>query len=82
MNKVIEIHKQAKSEYITEDKAVRYIYSDVVEKPYISQTEPLKLELQSFIDCVKTRETPVVCGKAGRNALDTALKILDKINEN
>jgi len=79
MNKTIELHKQAKSEYITEDKNVKYIYSDVVEKPYISQAEPLKLELQSFIDCVKTREKPIVDGKAGRNALDVALRIINKI---
>lgn len=81
MNKILGMHKHSKSEYITEDKDIRFITSEVVEKPYIPQTEPLKLELRSFIDCVKTREPPVVDGAAGRNALDIALKILDKINE-
>ncbi len=82
MNKILEIYRQAKSEYITEDKNVRYIYSDIVERPYIPQEEPLKSELKSFIDCVKTRKNPVVDGEAGRKALDLALKILNEINKN
>lgn len=79
MNKALEIHKQAKSEYVTQDKKVRLVYSDVVERPYISQDETLKLELQSFIDSVKTRKPPVVDGKAGRKALEVAMSILEKI---
>ncbi len=79
MNKMLKIYKQAKAEYVTENKDVRFVYSDVVEKPYVSQDEPLKLELRSFIDCVKTRKQPDVDGTAGRFALDVALRILDKI---
>ncbi|CEG11062.1 Oxidoreductase, NAD-binding domain protein [groundwater metagenome] len=81
MNKIIEVYKQAKSEYITEDKNVRFIYSDIVERPYIPQEEPLKAELKSFINCIKNRKNPVVDGEAGRKALELALKILDKINK-
>ncbi len=81
MNKILEVYKQAKSEYITEDKNVRFIYSDIVERPYIPQEEPLKAELKSFINCIKNRKNPVVDGEAGRKALELALKILDKINK-
>jgi len=80
MNKILEIYRQSQAKYVTENKDVKFIYSDVVERPYISQEEPLKLELQSFIDCVKGRKKPIVDGIAGRKSLDVALKILDKIN--
>jgi len=81
MNKTLAIHRDSKAEYITEDKNIKFLYSDVVETPDISQGEPLKLELQSFVDCVKTRRKPIVDGKAGRDALEVALRILDKINK-
>lgn len=82
MNKILEIYRQSQAKYVTNDNDVKFIYSDVVERPYISQEEPLKLELQSFVECVKSRKTPVVDGIAGRKALDVALKILDEIDKN
>lgn len=82
MNKILEIYRQSQAKYVTNDNDVKFIYSDVVERPQISQEEPLKLELQSFVECVKSRKNPVVDGIAGRKALDVALKILDKINKN
>jgi len=63
------------------NKNIKFVYSDFVEKPYISQAEPLKLELHSFVDCVKTRNKPEVDGNAGREALGVALKVLSKIHE-
>ncbi|MBC8412613.1 MAG: Gfo/Idh/MocA family oxidoreductase [Nitrospira sp.] len=44
-----------------------------VDKPVIK--EPLKEQLLSFINCVKTRTEPVVSGHEGREALKVALKI-------
>ena len=37
--------------------------------------EPLRLEIQSFLECVRTRREPVVTGRQGRNALALALDI-------
>ncbi|CEG13131.1 Similar to 1-carboxy-3-chloro-3,4-dihydroxycyclohexa-1, 5-diene dehydrogenase [groundwater metagenome] len=82
MNKILEIYRQSQAKYVTNDNDVKFIYSDVVERPYISQEEPLKLELQSFVECVKSRKNPVVDGIVGRKALDVALKILDEIDKN
>jgi predicted dehydrogenase len=48
----------------------------------IRKKEPLKVELKSFIDCVKNKKKPVVSGHEGRQALRVALDILDKINSN
>jgi predicted dehydrogenase len=52
----------------------------IVREPVpINKEEPLKLELQSFVECVKARSAPVVSGEAGRRALDLALEISRQI---
>lgn len=46
-----------------------------VEKPPVEPGEPLRLEIESFLDCVRTRSTPRVSGEDGRAALALALDI-------
>ncbi|RME93302.1 MAG: gfo/Idh/MocA family oxidoreductase [Verrucomicrobia bacterium] len=54
----------------------------IVREPVpIEKDEPLKLELRSFIECVRGRQTPVVTGEAARRALDLALQITRQIRE-
>jgi predicted dehydrogenase len=52
-----------------------------LEQVPAEKDEPLRLEVESFLDCVTSRNTPVVHGEAGANALEVALSILDKIEE-
>lgn len=52
------------------------------EKVRIRKRDALKVELKSFIDCVRTRKKPLVSGEEGRQALEVALNILDKIHSN
>ena len=47
----------------------------------IEKAEPLKLEVEDFLDCVATRRRPRVPGEDGLRALDAALDILGKIEE-
>ena len=51
------------------------------EKPSIIKQDALKMELTNFVNSIKGLEKPIVDGKAGRNALDLAIKIQDKILE-
>ena len=52
----------------------------VVREPVpIAKDEPLKLELQHFVECVRERQTPKVSGEAGRQALEVALEIARQI---
>jgi len=44
-------------------------------KPTIQPGEPLRLEIEAFLDCVRTRTTPRVTGRDGREALAVALTI-------
>jgi predicted dehydrogenase len=45
----------------------------------VEQGEPLRLEIESFLDAVRTRSAPVVSGEAGRSALALALEINEAI---
>ncbi len=52
----------------------------IVREPVpIAKEEPLKLELQSFIDCVRAQLTPVVSGESAKHALDLAFEITRQI---
>jgi len=44
-------------------------------KPEVTPGEPLKLEIASFLDSVRSRRTPRVTARQGREALALALEI-------
>jgi predicted dehydrogenase len=46
-----------------------------MQKPQITQGEPLRLEIESFLECVRTRKRPKVSGEDGHVALALALQI-------
>lgn len=45
----------------------------------VRKEEPLKLELQAFVDCILAGDTPVVSGEDGLCALKLAWRIIDAI---
>jgi predicted dehydrogenase len=52
----------------------------IVREPVpIEKDEPLKLELQSFVNCVEAQQSPVVSGESAKRALDLALEITRQI---
>jgi predicted dehydrogenase len=52
----------------------------IVREPVpIEKDEPLKLELQSFVRCVRQQQTPIVSGESGKRALDLAMEITRQI---
>jgi len=54
----------------------------VVREPVpIVKDEPLKLELQHFVECVREKQTPVVSGESAKQALDLAFEITRQIQE-
>lgn len=50
-----------------------------VLKPPISPQEPLRAEIRSFLDCVRSRKMPVIPLEDGRRALQLALDVLTQI---
>ena len=52
----------------------------IVREPVpITKDEPLKLELEHFIACVRERQTPLVSGESAKRALDVALEITRQV---
>ena len=51
------------------------------EQAPVSKAEPLKLQLDAFLDSLETRKSPKCSGSAARLTLGAALAILDKIKE-
>ncbi|MFC1592425.1 Gfo/Idh/MocA family oxidoreductase [Candidatus Omnitrophota bacterium] len=52
----------------------------ISKKPLPIEREPsLEKELSHFLDCIARHKKPIVCGEIGRQALDVALQIKNKI---
>ena len=54
----------------------------VVREPVpIAKEEPLKLELQHFVNCVREHQTPMVSGESAKRALDLAFEITRQVQQ-
>jgi len=54
----------------------------IVREPVpITKDEPLKLELLSFIECIREKHAPVVSGESAKRALDLAFEITRLIQQ-
>lgn len=69
-------------DYITQEAALfkKTDSSLLKEKIKIKKEEPLRKELESFVECVRTGKKPIVSGIEGKQALQVALEIIKKIN--
>ena len=47
----------------------------------VEKKEPLRAELQSFLDCVRDRATPVVTGEDGLAAVELAMRVAEAIEQ-
>jgi predicted dehydrogenase len=50
-------------------------------QPVVEKGEPLKLQFESFLNCVETRQTPKLDGKIARRTLELALAIVAKMKD-
>lgn len=54
----------------------------IVREPVpIAKDEPLKLELQHFVNCVREQQTPMVSGESAKRALDLAFEITRQVQK-
>ncbi len=58
------------------EPASRILKEDI----FIDKAEPLRVELESFIECVRSRARPVVSGEEGRDALRVASQIVERLS--
>jgi len=76
----LEIHRQASSAYLLTPDEIKYSQESFVEKLHIQKDNPLKLELQHFINCINGKEKPLVNNENDLGALSVMHQILEKIH--
>ncbi len=70
----------SKQELVIYRKVTRPHKEIVVEKPKIAKGEPLKKELESFVECVREGKKPLVSEEEVKKALGIVTRILGEIN--
>ncbi len=69
------IHRDSYPEYLIDDGQRRYRHESVVERPRVDNGEPLRHELESFVETVRSGSEPVVTAEDGIAALETVQRI-------
>jgi len=72
----ISLRKQFSSGYVFEEGRPHYRKEFLVEKPFVGKEEPLKLEIQHFIDCILKGKQPIISGEEALRSLSVAEQIL------
>ncbi|MCC4768727.1 gfo/Idh/MocA family oxidoreductase [Methanosarcina sp. DH2] len=63
------------------DQTVETHNNGWIQKAKIEESEPLKNELEHFIDCVATGKAPKTCGEDGKHALEVAMAAIRSYEE-
>jgi predicted dehydrogenase len=62
--------------YRKKSATVRSLSDVEIIRPKLVKAEPIALELDHFLQCVREKKTPLVSGKHGRDALELAREVL------
>jgi predicted dehydrogenase len=73
----VHIHRRSVPEYVEKDGDVRFRHESLVERPTVDNGEPLKREIDAFVEAVRDGTDPVVSGRDGLRALSLARQIDD-----
>ncbi len=77
----IYIHRQSSSEHQLSKGSLRYKQESLVERIFVHKENPLKLELQHFVDCAKNGSPRKVAVDNELYSLEIALNILAQYNQ-
>ncbi|MFA9416694.1 Gfo/Idh/MocA family oxidoreductase [Natrinema sp. HArc-T2] len=72
------IHRDSYPEYLADDGQSRYRHESVVERPRVDTGEPLRNELESFVEAARTGSDPEVTVEDGIEALKT-VQLIDRL---
>ena len=72
------IHRDSYPEYVNDEGQKRYRHESVVERPRIDNGEPLRHELESFVESVRNGAEPEVTPQDGIEALE-AVQTIDSL---
>lgn len=79
INQSVKIHRRSRPSYLQDDAEMRYRHESIIEQPLIESAEPLKLELEAFLEAVRNRSTPQVTAKDGLQALSVVWSIKQQL---
>jgi predicted dehydrogenase len=83
LDKNVSIHRRTKGEYLNHNhRGVRYRQESIVERIHVPTSEPLFLELQHFIDCIRLDKHNLISARVGLETLRIAIDIEDVIGSN
>jgi len=75
IDQTVEIHRHSAPAYVESNGDVRYRHESVIERPTVENGEPLRAELESFLEAARTGRDPLVTAEDGLRALELASKI-------
>lgn len=83
LNKTVFIHRRSFGEYLDHSKSsVKYRHESVIERIFVPVFEPLYLELEHFVECIREHRAPIVTARDGLRALSLAqtLREMARVN--
>ncbi|MEW6401106.1 MAG: Gfo/Idh/MocA family oxidoreductase [Chloroflexota bacterium] len=81
LHKNVSIHRRTLGNYIDQKHSVKYRQESLIERIVVPAVEPLFLELQDFVNCVRESMQPKVTAADGYYALRYVLQLRDHILE-
>lgn len=76
----IYVHRQSSSEHQLSKDALRYKQESLIERIFVHRDNPLKLEIQHFLDCVQNGTPRNVAVDKELYSLEIALNIVEAFN--
>jgi predicted dehydrogenase len=74
-DQTVHVHRRSIPEYVERDGDVRFRHESLVERPTVDNGEPLKREIDAFIEAVSAAADPEVTGDEALDALALAQRI-------
>lgn len=74
----IYVHRQSSSDYMLTKDSLRYKQESLIERIFVHKDNPLKLEIQHFLDCVENGTQRKVAVDNELYSLEIALEIMEQ----
>ncbi len=75
LDQTVEIHRRSVPEYIESNGGVQFTHESIIEQPHVPTAEPLKRQLEAFLESVRADAIPPVTIDDGLRALELATRI-------
>ena len=79
LDQSVLLYRDSFPEYVSDDRGSHFRHESVIERPEVKNREPLRAEIESFVDAVRTDSTPLVTGGDGLSALETVTTIDERV---